>query len=193
MGQHEQVVDLTGLAAHVVLEQALRLEPELREHRHGGLLLGDDLDDELRRAHLDGLDDGPLGEQPAEPVAAVRGIDDEAQLADVVAPADALEDRDLTADLTVDERDEPVLRRVVEPRLDHAVGEDVLAEERAVALGHAGEEAPQRVGVTGAEGPHLDLRAGPPARHTGSEWRSIQSAIVGMLWRWAVRPAITPT
>ena len=82
-------MDLAGLAADVVLEQPLGLEAELREHLDGRLLRGDDLDDELRRAHLDGLDDGPLGEQAAEPAAAVLGIDDEADLADVAAPADA--------------------------------------------------------------------------------------------------------
>ena len=102
----------------MVPEQALLLEAELREHGDGRLLLGDDLDHELHHAELEGLDDGPLGEQPAEAAPAVLGVDDEAQLADVAAPADAVEDGHVADDLVVDERDEAVLVGVGEPAVD---------------------------------------------------------------------------
>ena len=99
---------------------------------------------------------------------------------------------DVAADVAVDEADEAVLVGVGEPALDDAGLQHVLAEERAVALRHAGEEAAQRVDVVALERPDLDL--GARAGHQiGSEWRPIQSAIAGMLRRWAALPTITPT
>ena len=118
--------------------------PSAAEHGDRRLLLGDDLDDELGHAQLDGLDDGPLGEQAPEAAAAVLGVDDEAQLADVAAPRHARDDRDVAGDLAVDDGDQAVLVGIGDPALDDARLEHVLAEERAVALGHAGEEAGAR-------------------------------------------------
>ena len=79
---------LPGGAADVAAQPALLLEAELGEHLEQSVLAGDDLDDELDDAELERLDDGPLGEQPADAPVAVLGGDDEAQLADVAAPAD---------------------------------------------------------------------------------------------------------
>ena len=53
---------------------------------------------------------------------------------------------------------------VGDPALDDARREDVLAEERAVALGHAGEEAAHGVGVGGRDRPDLDLGAAVAVR-----------------------------
>ena len=169
--------------------------PRLREHRHRRLLLGDDLDDELGHAQLDGLDDGPLGEQAAEAAPAVLGVDDEAQLADVAAPADAADDGPVAGDLTVDDGDQPALAGVGDPALDDAGLEDVLAEERAVALGDAGEERRSGIGVAGRDGADLDLGAGRSAgpRIQRLPVAASQSAIAGRLWRWAVRPTTRPT
>ena len=169
-------MDLAGAAADVVLEQALGLEAEGGEHRHRRLLLGDDLDDELGHAQLDGLDDGPLGEQATEAAAPVRRVDDQAQLADVAAPRHAADDRHVPGDLAVDDGDQAVLVGVGHPPLDDAGLEDVLTEERAVALGDAGEEAPHGIGVAGLDGPDLDLRAAVVRRPSRAAPRGVPAS-----------------
>ena len=71
------------VVAHMVAQQPLGLEPEAAEHRHRALLLGDDVDGELLQAAVERLQQRPAGERAPEPLAALRGIDDEADVADV--------------------------------------------------------------------------------------------------------------
>ena len=86
MRQHEQVARLAGFVADVAPQPALLLEAELREHVEEPVLPGDDVDHELHDAELERLDDGPLGQQPADAALPVVRGDDEAELADVAAP-----------------------------------------------------------------------------------------------------------
>src|SRR4051794_2528711 len=52
VGKHHQVAHLARPVADVVGEQRLRLEAQRAEHADQRLLVGDDLDDELRQRHL---------------------------------------------------------------------------------------------------------------------------------------------
>ena len=100
-----------------------------------------------------------LGEQPADPLLAVVGGDDEPQLADVAAPADSLEHGDIADDMAVDEGDETMAVGDGDPAGDHRGVADVLLEERAVALGDGGEELHEGIDVLSAERAHLDIGA----------------------------------
>ena len=67
----------------------------------------------------------------------------------------------VAGDLAVDDGDQAVLVGVGQPALDDAGLEHVLAEERAVALGDAGEERAAAASASaGLDGPDLDLRPG---------------------------------
>src|SRR5439155_23906739 len=151
MGEQDEVAQLAVAVADVVAQQALGLEAERLEHRHGAVLLGDHLDDQLAQPRLDRLDQRPAREVAADPRAPVVGRDDEAHLADVVRPADKRDDRDVAGHRAVLAGDRAGAGAVAQPALDGGAVEHLLLEERALVLGDAGEELEQRVGVVGAQ------------------------------------------
>ena len=123
-------------------------KPEAAEHRHRALLLGDDVDGELLQPAVERLQQRPAGERAPQPLAALRGIDDEADVADVVGPAGEPDDGDVADDgvvLVVRERAPAAIAG--QPALDGGAIEDLLLEERALGLRDAGEELQQPVEV----------------------------------------------
>ena len=145
-------------------QPSLLLETEFGEHVEQPVLAGDDVDDQLDHAELEGFDDGSLGEQPADAALSVLGGDHQAQLADVTASADALEHGDVAGDVAVDEGDEAMTVGHGDPAGDDDGVRDVLLEERAVTLGHGREEGGQRLDVVVRQCAHLDVGAWPRRR-----------------------------
>ena len=152
--EHDEVVDLSRLVAHVVEQQRLDLEADGLEHPDRGPFLGDDLDDELRVAGLQAAQQALAGELLAEAAAARLGVDDEADARHVVRPADAAEQREPAHDRpVVVVQDQPLVALArVQEALHHLGVEHVLVEERAVALGNAQEELGDELEVPGSMG-----------------------------------------
>ena len=132
----------------MVGQKRLGLEAEAAEHRDQRSLVGDHLDDELVQAHLDRVEHRPLGQPAPDAAAAVVGVDDQPNLADVARPADEPRDLDRADDLTVLNRDSSSGTRS-HPILDYARVADVLLEERPVTFRNALEEARQRRAIPG--------------------------------------------
>ena len=198
VGQHEQVVDLARLAADVLLQQPLGLEAEAARtsppspparRRPRRRAWSCPSRSPRRRPAGPAVDRGPWRRCPGSTTRRISPT--------CAAPADAADHGDVADDLAVDDRDQPVLLGVGEPALDDAGLQDVLAEERAIALGHACEERPQRIGVRRLERPGPRPRSSwsrrPRSLRSAPRGGPSQSAIAGMLWRWAVRPTMTPT
>ena len=190
--EHEQVVDLAGLAAHVVLEEALGLEAEAGEHGHRRLLLGDDLDDELGHAQLDGLDDGPLGEQAAEPAAACSGSTTRRSSPTWALHADAGDDRDVPrprrrrsppAGAGRDRRASARRRRARGRPRGRTCGRPRAPSRRSARTASASRGSRARTSTSVRRPVRSPIT-------NGSAWRSSQSAIAGRLRRWAGRPTI---
>ncbi len=157
VGEHDEVVHLAGEVADVVEQQRLDLEADRLEHRDRGPLLGDDLHDELRVAGLEAAHEAFARELLAEPAAARGGVDDEADARHVVRPADAAEEREPAHDAAVVvDQDQPLIALArCQEALDHVGVEDVLVEERPVALGHAHEELGDELEIVRLDGSQL--------------------------------------
>src|SRR4029078_2681831 len=132
----------------MVDEQRLRLEPEGAEHRDERLLVGDDLDDELRQSEPGRLDNRVARERPPHATAAPRRVHADPHLADVARPAVQRDHGDVSEHRVVIDGDRA---RVARPRPGgHDVGVgDVLLQERAVGVRDAVEEALERRAVGG--------------------------------------------
>src|SRR3954453_2881327 len=181
--QHE-VAKLTVPIADVVAQEPFGGEPERREHRHGALLLGDDLDVELAELELERLQQRPARERAPDALAAVFGVDDQAHLADGVRPAGQGHDRDVAGDPAVLAR-ERAPAAAGGPRLDDRAIEHGLLEEGALGGRDAFEEGEQGVDVVGAGAADL--------HHAASECSAIQPAMPGSVTLAAARPATRPT
>ena len=149
---------VAGLIADVVVEQRLGLEAEGAEHRDRRLLVGDDLHDHLPQTEAQRLEDGVLGERPADPAAATVGVDDHAYLADVARPALQRHDRDIADDespSTATDRAAPESDQAA----THLGVAHVLLEERPVAFGDARHELLDGGAVARFELPDLHQRS----------------------------------
>src|SRR4051794_12938257 len=95
MREQDEVAKLTIAVAHMVAQQALGLEAERGEQRDGALLIGDHLDVELAEPELDRLQECPPRERAPDAVPAVRRVDHEPYLADVIRPPAERDDGDV--------------------------------------------------------------------------------------------------
>src|SRR5918997_5848356 len=185
MGEQDEVAKVAVPVAHVIPEQPLRVESQRAEHRHGSLLVGDHLDEQLAETTLEGSQQRPARQPAPEPTAAVLGIDYEPQLPHVVRPAGQRDDGDVAGDVAVLDRDPARAAVRAQPALDGRTVEHRLLEEGPLGLRDPSEEVHQRVEVTGCGGAKL--------HHTGSLWSAVQPAIPGSVTFAAARPATSPT
>src|SRR3954469_11501792 len=188
MRQHEHVAQGAPAVLDLVAEQRLALEPEVREHSHGGLLLGDHLHDELAQPRLRGLHDRVAGECAADAAAAGGLGHDEADGAPVRGPARQRREEDDAEDLAValvDRRPAPRAPLATHPRGGAGRVVEILLDERPVAFGQFLQEPPEGVEMARLE--RFDGHA------TASSVRAARnSMMVGMVTFAAVRPTTRP-
>ncbi len=144
----------------MVAQQRLGFEADGGEHVDVALLVGDDLDGQLAEPHADALDQAVSRECRPEALPPVRGTDDQAELADVGAPPDAGDDRQVGGRVALLIAHQPSGRCVVGAPPGDRLGVGRLLEEGAVALGHVGEERGDAVDVRGDDASGGQLRGG---------------------------------
>src|SRR5207248_11496562 len=121
------------------------------EHGHGALVGGHDLDGDFGQAEVDGFQQAPAGQFPAQAHPPAGGVDDQAQLADVAGPPHAGHDGDDAGDAVVVDGDQPAGPLVAGPRRHPGGVEGVGFQKGPVTFGDAGDEGGQGGGVGGGD------------------------------------------
>jgi hypothetical protein len=154
---HEDVIVAFGLhVLDVIGEAQERLEAEQGEHLHGGLLFADELGFELLETDAVGdIDD--LGDQGfGQAAAAVSGVNEDADAADMSFPAPELlmecgGGQHLSIRREAEEGEMPTQVDVGAPRGDDLGFGDTMFDEEALAFGDCEEEAVEGLFVGGLE------------------------------------------
>src|SRR5690349_15560266 len=161
VGEENEVVELAVAIGDMACEQRLGAKAELLEDGDRGALVDRHLRDQLREAELERLRKALLDQRAAEPAAAPRRRDEHAQLADVLRPAQLVdEDRGAADHRAVRARDEAHQLAGVDrshPRVDDLGMAEVARHEQQILRRQRRHEVDERRAVEARHARDLDL------------------------------------
>jgi hypothetical protein len=118
MCEHQDVVQLPGVVTNLLRQQRLPDEPQPAEQRRDGLLVGEDLDSDLRQTGLHGGTKTVSGQGRSDAFAAVCGIHHQAKVTNMPRPAQAGDDGEQAGYLTISGGDEQLRAPPAAPTVD---------------------------------------------------------------------------